>query len=150
MKFFVKEKESCRKSEYPCFSTRMKSGKKKDSDSCFDVTMGSYGDAELCEFIDIYSLSQLYNIISKNDYGLQRNDGLIIQKCINGRQINQLRKKVIKIFKKIGFKIDIETYLKIVNFLDMTFNWINGSYKPSKKTNDTQLHITKVKTIHNR
>ena len=29
---------------------------------------------------------------------------------------------VIKIFKEIGFKIDIETNLKIANFLDMTFN----------------------------
>ena len=33
--------------------------KKKDSDSCFDVTMGSYDGAELCEFIGIYLLSQL-------------------------------------------------------------------------------------------
>ena len=29
----------------------------KNSDSCFDVTMGSYGDPELCEFIGIYLLS---------------------------------------------------------------------------------------------
>ena len=49
--------------------------------------------------------------------------------------------KIIKIFKETGFKIDIETDLKIVNFLDMTFNLINGSYKPYKKPNDSLLYI---------
>ena len=68
-------------------------------------------------------------------------DGLIIQEYINGQQTDQLHKKIIKIFKKTGFKIDIETNLKIVNFLDLTFNLINGSYKPYKKPNDTLLYI---------
>ena len=62
---------------------------------------------------------------------------------LESSQIDQLRKKIIKIFKETGFKIDIETDLKIVNFLDMTFNLINGSYKPYKKPNDTLLFIDK-------
>ena len=62
---------------------------------------------------------------------------------LESSQIDQLRKKIIKIFKETGFKIDIETDLKIVNFLDMTFNLINGSYKPYKKPNDTLLDINK-------
>ena len=53
--------------------------KKKDSDSCFDVTMGSYDGGELCEFTGIYLLSQLCAIISKNDCGPYGDDGLIIQ-----------------------------------------------------------------------
>ena len=117
--------------------------KKKDSDSCFDITMGSYGGGELCEFIGMYLLSQLCTIISKNDCGIYRDDGLMIQEYINGQQIDQLRKKFVKIFKEIGFKIDIETNLKIVNFLDMTFNLINVSYKPYKKPVDTLLYINK-------
>ena len=67
----------------------------------------------------------------------------MIQKYINGQQIDQLRKKIIKIFKEIGFKIGIETNLKIVDFLDITFNLINGSYKPYKKPNDVLLYINK-------
>ena len=105
--------------------------------------MGSYDSGELCDFIGIYLLSQLCAIISKNDCGLYRDDGLIIQEYINGQQIDKLRNKIIKIFKEIGFKIDIETNLKIVKFLDMTFNLLNGSYKPYKKPNDTLLHIDK-------
>ena len=54
----------------------------------------------------------------------------MIQEFVNGQQIDQLHKKIIKIFKEIGFKIDTETNLKLVDFLDMTFNLINGSYKP--------------------
>ena len=33
----------------------------------------------------------------------------MVQKYINGPEIDQLRKKIIKIFKEIDFKIDIET-----------------------------------------
>ena len=117
--------------------------KKKDSDNCFDVTMGSYDGAELCEFIGIYILSKLCTIVNKDDCGLYRDDGLMIQKYINGQKIDQLRKKIIKVFKEIGFKIDIETNLKIVDFLDITFNLMNGSYRPYKKPNDTLLYINK-------
>ena len=130
----------CRKS---LLFYKNKPWKKKDSDSCFHVTMGSYHGRELCEFIGIYLLSKLCTIISKNGCGLYRDDGSMIQEYISGQQIDQLRKKIIKIFKEIGFKIDIETNFKIVNLLDMTFNLINGSYKPSKKPNDTLLYINK-------
>ena len=77
--------------------------KKKNSDSCFEVTMGSYNGAELCEFISTDLLLQLHTIINKNEFGLYRDNGRMIQEYINGQQIDQLRKKIIKIFKKIGF-----------------------------------------------
>ena len=67
----------------------------------------------------------------------------MIQEYINGQQIDQLHKKIIKTFKEIGFKIDIETNLKIADLLDVTFNLINGSYKPYKKPNNTLLYINK-------
>ena len=105
--------------------------------------MGTYDSGELCEFIGIYLLSALCTIISKNVCGLYRDDGLMIQEYKNCQQIDQLPQKIIKIFNEIGFKIDIETNLKIVNFLDMTFNLINVSYKPYKKPVDTLLYINK-------
>ena len=67
----------------------------------------------------------------------------MIQEYINGQQIDQLQKKTIKIFKEIGFKIDFEANLKIVNFLDMTFNLIDGSSKPYQKSSVTLLYINK-------
>ena len=41
--------------------------KKKDRGSCFDVTMGSYNGAEICELVGMYLLSLLANIIDNNN-----------------------------------------------------------------------------------
>ena len=54
--------------------------------------------------------------------------------------MDRVRKNVIKIFKEVGFKIEIQTHLKIVNFLDVTFNLANGTYKPYKKANESLLY----------
>ena len=112
--------------------------------------MGSYDDTELCEFIGIYLLSQLYTKISKNNCGLYKDDGLIIQEYINDQQIDYLHKKINKIFNKIGFKIDIETNLKIFDSVDLTFNLINGSYKLYKIVTTHYFILTKIQTIHHR
>ena len=79
----------------------------------------------------------------RNDCGLYGDDGLMIQEYINGQQIDQLRKKVIKIFKEIGFKLTLKKNFKIVNFLDMTFILTNGSYKSYKKPKNTLLYNNK-------
>ena len=62
---------------------------------------------------------------------------------VNGQQIDHTRKNIIRIFKDIGFDIDIETNSKEVHFLDITFNLNNGIYKPYKKPNDRLLYINK-------
>ena len=121
--------------------------KKKDTDSCFDVTMGSYDGAEVCELVGIYLLSLLANIIDKNNSGLYRDDGLIFLRNVNGQKMDRVRKNVIKIFKEVGFKIEIQTHLKIVNFLDVTFNLPNGTYRPYKKANESLLYIS-TSTTH--
>ena len=54
-----------------------------------------------------------------------------------------MRKNIIKSFKDSGFAIDVETTLKIVDFLDITFNLNNGTYRPYKKPNDLLLYINK-------
>ena len=41
----------------------------------------------------------------------------------------------------IGFKIEIETNLKIVNFLDITFNLANSTHRPYRKPNGNLLCI---------
>ena len=43
-------------------------------------------------------------------------------------------------FKLLGFRIEI-TYLKILNFLDITFNLINCTFKPFSKDNQTPTYI---------
>ena len=50
-----------------------------------------------------------------------------------------MRKNIIETSKDIGFAIDVETNLKIVDFLDTTFNLNNGTYRPFKKPNDFSI-----------
>ena len=42
----------------------------------------------------------------------------------------------MKIFKDIGFAIGVETNLKILDFVDITFNLNIGRYRPYKKRNN--------------
>ena len=101
--------------------------------------MGSYNGAEICELFGIYILSRLSTLIGENDCGPSRDDGLLVLHNVSGQQIDCVMKNVIQLFKNIDFLIDIETNLKIVNFLDITFNLNNGMFKPYKKLNDLLL-----------
>ena len=115
--------------------------KKKDTDTTFDVTMGSYDGAEVCELIGIYIQSLLTNILSKDNMGLYRDNGLFILRKINKQQTDKIRKKIISIFKNINFKIETVTNLTEVDFLDVTFNLENNTYRPYKKPNDKLIYI---------
>ena len=102
--------------------------KKKNSDNCFDVTMGSYDGAKVCELVGALVLSILANSIPKRNSGLYRDDGLILMRNEKGRKTDRIKKELTKIFKEIGFKIEIKTDLKVVDFLDITFNLSNDTY----------------------
>ena len=115
--------------------------KKKSTESCFDVTMGSFDGAEICELVGLYIQSNLENILPKTNFGLYRDHELILLRNLNGQQMDKKRKTIIKIFKDIGFSIDIQTNLKEVDFLDVTLNLQNGTYRPYKKANDKLLYI---------
>ena len=103
--------------------------------------MGSNDGAEICELTGIYILSQRSNLLPREDIGLYRDDGLILLRNTNGQLTDRIRKNVIKLFKEISFKTEIETNLKIVNFLDVTLNLANSTNKPHRKSNDNLLYI---------
>ena len=116
----------------------------KDTYSSFDVTMGSFDGAELCELIGIYIQSLLTDsieLITKENIGLYRDDGLILLRNTNSQQTDRSRKRIIKKFQSIGFKIEIVTTLQVVDFLDVTFNSINNAHRPYKKPNDNLTYI---------
>ena len=118
--------------------------KNKDTDSSFDVILGSFDGAEVCELIGIYIQSLLTDsveLIKKENIGLYQDDGLILFRNINGQKTDRLRKRIIKKFQSIGFKIEIVTNLQEVDFLDVTLNLINNIYRPSKKPNDNLTYI---------
>ena len=71
---------------------------KKGENPLFDVTMGSNDGAELCEFVGIYLLGKLSNIIDRKDNGLYRDDGLASFQDANGPKLDRLRKNITAIF----------------------------------------------------
>ena len=77
---------------------------------------GKFNGAQICELVGVYILCALVKLINKKDCGLYRDDRLLILRNVNGQQIDRMRKNIIKIFKDIGFAIDVETNLEIVDF----------------------------------
>ena len=114
---------------------------KKDGDSLFDVTMGSFDGAEVCELVGLYMLNKLALSMGKNCVGLYRDDGLAAIRSSSGRLLDRLRKDIIKIFKGEGLSITIETNLRVTDFLDVTFDLRDGKFYPYRKPNNNPLYI---------
>ena len=75
--------------------------------------------------------------------GLYRDEGLAIVKQMPGPELERKRKKIIEIFKKYGLAITIKTNLFVVNFLDIQFNLLNGTFKPYRKPNNDPIYVHK-------
>ena len=56
------------------------------------------------------------------------------------QKTDQIRIDTIEIFKNAGFKIEI-TNLHIIDFLDVTFNLLDETYKLYKKPSDQLLYV---------
>ncbi len=116
---------------------------KKDSNSLFDVTMGSYDGAEICELVGLFILNKLGQKFGKENIGLYRDDGLAIMKSKSARLADKTRKQLHKCFEQFGLKITAEANLHVVNFLDVPFDLNNGKFKPYRKPNDDPLYINR-------
>ena len=114
----------------------------KQDNEAFDVSMGSYDGAEVCELVGIFILYELKTLVDISCNGLYRDDGLILLERGTPRTADMLRKKIIKLFKQNDFEIEIETNLKVVNYLDVTLNLNNGVVAPFIKENQTPKYIS--------
>ena len=95
---------------------------KKGDDTLFDVTMGSFDGAEICELVGLYLLDKLSSLIGRNNVGLYRDDRLAAINSSSGPVLDKMRKNIIALFKNEGLSITIETNLFETDFLDVTFN----------------------------
>ena len=113
---------------------------KKEGD-LFDVTMGSFDGAEVCELVGLYLLDRLSQLTGKCNIGLYRDDGLSVIRSQSARRFDRLRKDITELFKSEGLSITIETNLQVTDFLDVTFDLTNGKYYPYRKPNNDPLYI---------
>jgi len=65
----------------------------KDNSS-FDVTMGSYDGADVCELVNLFILNGLGSTYGKENIGLYRDDGLAVLKDTTGPQADRIRKDI--------------------------------------------------------
>ena len=113
---------------------------KRDSDSTFDVSMGSYDGAEICELIGLFILNSLQELFGK-DVGLYHDDGLAVLNTKSGRLCEKAKKDLTRKFNELGLSITALTSQQRTNFLDITFDLANDTYKPYRKPNDEPLYI---------
>ena len=102
----------------------------------FDVTMGSWEGAEVCELIAIFMLSLIGNKYDTKNIGLHRDDGLAIFKNTSDPQFEKIKKTFEKMFKNKGLDIIIKCNLKIVDYLEVSLNLNDGSCRPYRKPNE--------------
>ena len=114
----------------------------KKTDSAFDVTMGAFDGAEVCELVGLYILNQLEDVIPQQNLGIYRDDGLAVVEG-SGPELERLRKKVFSIFKTLNLKVTIETNIKSTDFLDIYLNLQNNTFKPFRKENHQPIYINK-------
>ena len=102
--------------------------------------MGSFDTGPIVDLVGIYILDTLGRFLNLN-YIRIYGDGLISIPNSNGSLTSKMQKKVIRAFKYMRLKIEINSNLKYINFLDATFNLNDNSYKPFSKTNVIPTHI---------
>ena len=88
----------------------------------FDVTMGSFDGAEVCQLVGKFLLSKLSQLVNKAEIGLYRDDGLGVLENSTGLTADKLRKAIVNVFKSVGLRVTIDVNLRIVNILDATFD----------------------------
>jgi hypothetical protein len=117
--------------------------RKKNDPDLFDVPMGSFHGAEVCDIIGLFLLHKLSQIFKEQSYGLYRDDGLAILDWAPPRELDNLRKKAISIMLEAGFKITIEIGHTKTDFLDVTLDLYNDTFRPFRKPNSSLSYIHK-------
>ena len=74
---------------------------------------------------------------------MYRDDGLAVFKNKTGPESEKIKRSIQAIFRENELKITIWCYLKIVDYLDVTFNLTDSSYRPFNKTNNEINYIHK-------
>ena len=115
----------------------------KKQGGLFDVRVGAYDGAEVCELVVTYMLSLISKKYNKRDFGHYRNDWLGVAKNKSGPETEKIKKNIRKIFQENKLDIVIQCNMKLGNYLDVTLNLNNSNYKPYQKPDNEILYFHK-------
>ena len=116
----------------------------KTNNPDFDVTMGSYDGAEICELVGLFLLNQMKGKFRRLEFGLYRDDGLGCTSNMTGTQLERMRKNIRQLFRSNGLNITIDVNLTQVDFLDVTLSLTEEKFWPYRKPNSEPLYINKM------
>ena len=119
----------------------------KREGNLFDVTMGAYDGAEVFELVGLFMLNKVSEKYNKKAVGLYRDDGLAVFKNISDPESELIKKYFQSLFKKYGLEIIIECNKNVVDYLDVTFNLKDGTYKSYHKP-DNKITYINVQSNH--
>ena len=116
--------------------------KKNTNGDLFDVTMGSYAGAEICELVGLFILDKITSseLFPRSSIGIYRDDGICVIKG-SGPQVDKSRKKLISIFKSEGLSITTESGITKTDFLDVLLDLKTGEHRPFRKENNSTRYI---------
>ena len=87
----------------------------KKGGGLFNVSMGAYDSAVVCELISIFLLNLLGQQYDTKNIGLYRDDGLKILKNCSGLQMEKIKEHLQKVFKENVLEVVLDCNMKIVN-----------------------------------
>ena len=117
--------------------------KKENSD--FDVPIGSFDGAEICEITGLYILNKLIssNIgMTKENTGLYRDDGLVAT-SMTPQQAEKMFKKIHAVFKSEDLTVKIEGLAKSIEYLDVKMHLDTGEYEPFRKEETLPKYVNR-------
>ena len=103
--------------------------------------MGSFHGAEVCDIVGLFLLDKLSDIFDKNTYGLYRDDGLAVIDWAPPRELDTLRKKTIATMLEAGYKITIDVGHTATDFLDVSLDLSNDTFRPFRKANSKLAYV---------
>ena len=110
--------------------------------------MGAFDGTKVCEAVGNFLLYQLSKSYNKKDIGLHRDDGLAIFKNVSVSNAEKIKKDTQKLFKDNHLNITLRCNLKIVNYLDVTFNLSKATYRLFCKPNNEHIYMRNQTTHH--
>ena len=96
----------------------------------FDVGMGSYDGAEVCDLVGLFLLSKLADLPMEG--GLYRDDALFVT-SLKSKENNRVVERIKMIMQENGLEIKAKCNAKVANFLDATFDLASNKCIPYRK-----------------
>ena len=121
-------------------STWVKKGEKN-----FDIAQGSYDGAETTDLVGLFLLDKLKGL-EEMDAGLYRDDMLGVTE-LEGKEAEKLKQKISDIFKTYGLKVKVEVNKKVVDYLNVSLNLLDGSHRDFMKPGQV-LNYVHVESNH--